>query len=105
MTLSFTAPSFVVNGIPCIFVLLVIPATTMLPFSSKRTTAGLVFTSKESVNWTSARTTSPVLGIFPCLILLIVPQFLHFWLLYFMEETIILVIFPYFCIGFYHVCK
>ena len=50
MILSFTAPSFVVIGIPFIFGLLVIPATTTLPNSSNKTTAGLVLILYVSVN-------------------------------------------------------
>lgn len=101
MTLFLTAPSSVERGIPVIDVLLVIPATTMLPNSSNRTTAGRVFTSFVSVNWTLAKMTSPNLCTFPVLVRRVVPEFFHFWLLDAVEEGV--VCFFSFKIRLYHV--
>src|SRR3989338_9649505 len=87
---------------PSISKLLVTPATTMLPYSSKRTTAGLCLISKVSVNWIWAKTTSPNLSIFPCLVFLIIPELFHFMLLYFVQELVILVAFFGFNENFAH---
>src|SRR3989338_6575743 len=95
MTLSFTAPSFFVSGIPFSSTLLVTPATTILPYSSKSTTDGLVFTSNVSVNCMVARITSPNLYTLPRLVLPSIPEFFHFWLLDLMKKLVVLVHFPY----------
>src|SRR3989338_2013305 len=93
MTLSFIAPSFFSKDTPLIFVLLVIPATMTLPNSSNRTRAGRFLTSKVSVNWTLARTTSPGLSTVPRLVFCVVPQLPHLCLLDLVQEFVILVAF------------
>src|SRR5271165_5790766 len=92
MTLFFTAPSLLERGIPFIFRLLVIPATTTFPNSSKRTTAGLSLTSPESANCTRAIITCPDLRIFPGLIFFIIPQLFHFQLLHRVKKLVILIV-------------
>src|SRR3989338_9272086 len=92
MTLSLTAPSASDSLIPFIRVLLVTPATTILPSSSNSTTAGRSLTSKESANWTCAKTTSPGLSMLPRRVFLVVPEFLHLGLLDAMQELVVLVV-------------
>src|SRR3989338_10323701 len=91
MTLSFIAPSALVRGIPFILRLLVMPATTTLSNSSKRTRAGRFFISNVSVNCTFASTISPGSTTLPRLVFLVVPQLFHLRLLNLVEELIILV--------------
>src|SRR3989338_1395956 len=103
MTLSFIAPSFLDKRMPCISILLVMPATTMFPYSSNKTRAGRFFTANVSANWICARTTSPGLCMLPCLVFLIVPELFHLCLLYFMQKFIVLVFFLHVLEHHYHV--